>query len=138
MGSLIFGNPVGLSVSQSVHQAVCLSLSITFFICLSLQPSLHQSIHLSLTLLQNLRVKRQRFIQKVVILVSIPGVSLHPLGPPKFSGDGSYGSQILPTSPAPHDTGKKIDPPAKSFSQKMIILVFIPGVVPTPKTPKIW
>ena len=84
-----------------------------------------------LTFLQNLRVKRLSFSQKMVILVSLPGVGLHPLGPPKFGGDGSYGSQNLPTCPH-HDIGKKLTclqnhgVKRSSFRQKMIILVLIP------------
>ena len=50
------------------------------------------------------------------ILDSLAGVVLHPLGPPKFGGDGSYGCQILPTSPI-HDTVQKADLSLKSMSQ---------------------
>ena len=42
------------------------------------------------------RVERLIFNQKMVVLVPIWGV-LHPPGPSIFSGDGSYGPQILPT-----------------------------------------
>ena len=72
-----------------------------------------------LTFLQNLRVKRLSFSQKMVILVSLPGVGLHPLGPPEFGGDGSYGSQNFLTCPH-HDIGKTIDLPAKSWSQMVM------------------
>ena len=50
------------------------------------------------------------------ILDSLAGVVLHPLGPPKFGGDGSYGCQILPTSPL-HDMVKEIHLSVKSKSQ---------------------
>ena len=52
-----------------------------------------------LTYLWNLWVKRSSFCQKMVVLASLPGVVLYPPGPPKFDGDGSYGCQILHTSP---------------------------------------
>ena len=86
-----------------------------------------------LTCLQSLRVKRLIFCQKMVILVSLPGVGLHPLGSLKLGGDGSYWSQILTTIPL-HDKGKKLTflqnlrVKRLSFSQKMVILVSLPGV----------
>ena len=51
-----------------------------------------------LTCLRNLRVKWLSFSKKMVVFVSLPGVVLHPLGPGKFGGDGSYGLQALLTS----------------------------------------
>ena len=80
----------------------------------------------------------------MVILVSLPGVGLHPLGSLKLGGDGSYWSQILTTIPL-HDKGKKLTflqnlrVKRLSFSQKNGRFgVITGGGFAHPRTPKIW
>ena len=74
---------------------------------------------------------------------SLPGVVLHPQRPKKFGKDGSYGFQILPTSPS--KTNEKhltclwnLRSKWSSFSQKKMIWVSLLGVVLPPRSPKIW
>ena len=73
----------------------------------------------------------------MVIWVSLPGVVLHPLGPQNLGGMVLIGPKFCPQDPAKRQ-GKKLtclwNHWAKwlSFSQKMIILDLLPGVVLTP------
>ena len=92
------------------------------------------------TSLLNVRVNQLSISQKCSFWCWYCGWFDPPPSPPILGGDGSYGYQILPTSP-PHETRKKIAPSVRLKSQtveyypKIVILGVLPRIVWHPPTP---